>query len=66
MKNLTLKELFPDLPKEQRDRLGFELLCYGVVRIGNKVEEDGCLVNRYQEQDHIFITKFAIKLFGNG
>lgn len=66
MKNLTLKELFPDLTKDQRDRLGFEIHCYGITRIGDKVEEDDYLVNRYQEQDFNFITKFAIKLFSNG
>ena len=63
MDNLTLKELFPDLKKEDRDRLGFDLHCYGVLRIGDKVKEDGFLVNKYQPQDHIFIIKFAIKLF---
>jgi hypothetical protein len=61
----TLKELFPDMTKDQRDRLGFELHCYGVKRIGERVEEDGYFVNSYQEQDHTFIVKFAVKLFKN-
>lgn len=63
MENLTLKELFPDLPKDKRDRLGFELRCYGVLRIGDRVKEGDFLVNKYQSQDHNFIVKFAIKLF---
>lgn len=66
MEDLTLKELFPEMADERRDRLGFELRCHGLTRTGEKVEEDGFLVNRYQAQDHEFITKFAIKLFGNG
>ena len=60
--HLTLKQIFPEMTKDQRDRLGFELHCYGVKRIGPKVQEGDYMVNVYNVQDHNFIVKFAIKL----
>ena len=50
------------MTKDQRDRLGFELHCYGVKRIGSKIQEGDYMVNVYNVQDHNFIVKFAIKL----
>ena len=61
MENLTLKELFPSLTREQRSDLGYALRDHGVVRIGEHVDEDGFKVRKYKAQDHPFIVKFAIK-----
>ncbi len=59
----TLKELFPEMTNDQRQRVGMSLADYGVTRIGSKVKEGGYLVNRYHPDTHDFITKYAIELF---
>ena len=65
METRTIKELFPDLTRNQRMLLGEHLaktLLCAVIR----VVEDSNLVRSYPEPVHDIITTQAIKLFGNG